>query len=495
MFDFRSFIDFWQYDPENPLLFTSKGFLLLFAAFLLIYNLLKKNFNARIIYVTAFSVYFYYLTSGFYFWLLILMSITDFSFGYFIDKFEDYREKKRLLLILSLCIDLGLLFYFKYTNFLLELLHPLFSSEPFKARDIFLPVGVSFFTFQSLSYVIDIYRGRLKPTEKWIDYLFYLSFFPQLVAGPIVRARDFLPQIYRKPFPTRRMFNYGLMLILIGLFKKAIVSDYIGINFVDRVFDNPLLYSGFENLMAVYGYAIQIYCDFSGYSDIAVGIALLMGFKFPENFHFPYQAATITDFWHRWHISLSTWLKDYLYISLGGNRKGNVRTYVNLMLTMVIGGLWHGAALRFIIWGALHGVALCVHKFRLSINRSSSITGERMSRDQRIMSTFLTFNFVCFCWIFFRAKNMDVAGEMLGQIFTSMQAAMIPTFLISYWKVFLLIFTTYIAHFLPYRTHEKIRVKTCDLPVWAKIALCIVTIYAAVQIQSGDVQPFIYFQF
>jgi len=494
MFDIKSFIDFWQYNPESPLLFTSKGFLLLFAAFLLIYNLLKKNFNARVIYVTAFSVYFYYLTSGLYFWLLILMSVTDFSLGFFINREED-RKKRRMFLTFSLLIDLGLLFYFKYTNFFLEMLHPLFSDGPFKARDIFLPVGVSFFTFQSLSYIIDIYRGNLKPTEKWVDYLFYLSFFPQLVAGPIVRAKDFLPQIYRKPFPTKRMFNYGLMLIMIGLFKKAIISDYIGINFVDRVFDDPLLYSGFENLMAIYGYAIQIYCDFSGYSDIAVGIALLLGFKFPENFHFPYQAATITDFWHRWHISLSTWLKDYLYISLGGNRKGRVRMYVNLMLTMVIGGLWHGAALRFVIWGGLHGIALCIHKFMLSINHNLSVTGERMNRFQKIFNTFLTFNFVCFCWIFFRAKNMDIVGDMLGQIFTSMQAAMIPTFLISYWKVFSLIAIAYIGHFIPYRSHERMRIRAYTLPLWSKIAICIATIYIAVQLQSGDVQPFIYFQF
>lgn len=495
MFDLRSFIEFWKYDPETPLLFTSKGFLLLFVAFLLVYNLLKKNFNVRLIYVTAFSVYFYYLTSGLYFWLLILMSVTDFSLGYFINKEEFDKSKKRLFLVLSLCIDLGLLFYFKYTNFFLESLQSMFSDEPFNAKDIFLPVGVSFFTFQSLSYTIDIYRGHLKPTEKWIDYLFYLSFFPQLVAGPIVRAKDFLPQIYHKMFPTGRMFNFGLILILMGLFKKAIVSDYIGINFVDRVFDDPLLYSGFENLMAIYGYAIQIYCDFSGYSDIAAGIALMLGFKFPENFHFPYQAATITDFWHRWHISLSIWLKDYLYISLGGNRKGHARTYVNLLLTMVLGGLWHGAALRFIVWGTLHGIALCIHKFILNIKHDMGVPSEELTGWKKFISTFLTFNFICFCWIFFRANNMEVAKDMLNQIYTSMQAKMIPTFIASYWKVYLLATIAYVGHFLPYRIHEKLRIRAFELPIWVKIALCILVIYIAVQFQSGDVQPFIYFQF
>lgn len=494
MFDLKSFIDFWQYNSESPLLFTSKGFLLLFTIFLLIYNILKKNFNARIIYVTAFSIYFYYLTSGLYFWLLILMSLTDFSLGFFISRAGNHK-KRRLLLVISLLIDLGVLFYFKYTNFLLEMIHPLFSAEPFKARDIFLPVGISFFTFQSLSYIIDIYRGHLKPTEKWIDYLFYLSFFPQLVAGPIVRAKDFLPQIYHKTFPTKRMFNFALMLIMLGLVKKAIISDYIGINFVDRVFDDPLLYSGFENIMAIYGYAIQIYCDFSGYSDIAVGIALLLGFKFPENFHFPYKAATITDFWHRWHISLSTWLKDYLYISLGGNRKGNTRTLVNLMITMLLGGLWHGAALHYVIWGALHGAALVLHKCMLRCGHSRGVTGESMSPLRRAASTFLTFNFVCICWIFFRAANLEIAGEMFRQIFTSMQTSMIPTFLASYWKVFALMLAAYSFHLIPDKCHEKIRVRAFSLPTWAKIIAFIATIYIAVQFQSTDVKPFIYFQF
>jgi len=494
MFDLKSFIEFWQYNPENPLLFTSKGFLLLFVSFLSVYTLLKKYFNARVVYVTAFSVYFYYLTSGTYFWILILMSVTDFSFGYFIDREKDMKIK-RVLLAAGLIIDLGLLFYFKYTNFLLESLHPLFSSEPFKARDIFLPVGVSFFTFQSISYIIDIYRGRLRPTERWVDYLFYLSFFPQLVAGPIVRAKDFLPQIYHKPFPTRRMADFGLMFILIGLVKKAIISDYIGINFVDRVFDNPLLYSGFENLMGIYGYAIQIYCDFSGYSDMAVGIALLLGFKFPENFHLPYQARSITDFWHRWHMSLSSWLKDYLYIALGGNRKGKVRTYINLMLTMLIGGLWHGAAMRFIIWGGLHGVALCFHKLYLNVSRRLGFFTGKQSMWKKIFNTFLTFNFVCFCWIFFRAKNMDVVREMLGQIATSMDIPMIPTFLISYWKVIVLIVLAYIGHFIPYRIHEKFRLAANRLPAWLKIIISILIIYVAVLLQDEDVQPFIYFQF
>lgn len=494
MFDLKSFIGFWLYDPGNPLLFTSKGFLLLFAVFLLIFNLLKKNFSARVLYVTAFSVYFYYLSSGLYFWLLVLMSVTDYSLGFFISRTVT-KGRRKMLLALSLTIDLGLLCYFKYTNFFLEMLQPLISDEPFTARNIFLPVGVSFFTFQSLSYVIDIYRGKLEPTQKWIDYIFYLSFFPQLVAGPIVRAKDFIPQIYRKPFPNGKMFNYGFMLILIGLCKKIMVSDYISVNYVDRVFDNPLLYSGFENLMAIYGYAIQIYCDFSGYSDIAIGLALLLGFRFPENFHLPYQSATITDFWHRWHISLSTWLKDYLYISLGGNRKGKFRMYLNLLITMLLGGLWHGAAIRFIIWGGLHGLALCLHKLAMSIFPGMKVCGEDMTPWRRFLSTLVTFNFVCFCWIFFRAGDMQTVRDILHQVGTSMQWEMIPTFIASYWKVFLIILIAYVMHFIPFTSHENMKQAVFRLPIAIKILLSVAVIYIALLFQGGDVQPFIYFQF
>ena len=228
--------------------------------------------------------------------------------------------------------------YFKYTNFLWQVVAgfgqeigtlfniPELEQLSYEPMDIFLPVGISFFTFQSLSYIIDIYRGRIQSLKRWIDYVFYVSFFPQLVAGPIARARDFIPQIYKNPSVSRAEFGEGLFLIICGLFKKAVISDYISLNFVDRIFDAPLLYTGVENLLGVYGYALQIYCDFSGYSDMAIGIALLLGFRFNINFDSPYQSATITEFWRRWHISLSSWLKDYLYISLGGNRKGKFRT-------------------------------------------------------------------------------------------------------------------------------------------------------------------------
>ena len=363
------------YDASQPLIFSSGLFLFLFAGFLFFYGFTRRAPMARIVYVILFSLYFYYKSSGIYFLLLVFASVSDYWIAHAIYKVRTQRAKYWLV-GLSVLVNLGMLGYFKYTNFLIEIANNLFGQGFLNFQNIFLPVGISFFVFQSMSYTIDICRGQLKPLNNWADYLFYLSFFPQLVAGPIVRAKDFIPQIRQNPLRvTREMFGMGVFLILIGLFKKAVISDYISLNFVDRIFDEPLLYSGFECLMGIYGYALQIYCDFSGYSDMAIGIALLLGFRFPKNFDAPYKSATITEFWRRWHISLSTWLRDYLYISLGGNRKGRIRTYFNLLVTMLLGGLWHGAAVRFILWGALHGIALALHKLWLSVVPGSKATG------------------------------------------------------------------------------------------------------------------------
>ncbi|MBR2061531.1 MAG: MBOAT family protein, partial [Tidjanibacter sp.] len=277
-----NFWDIFTYSPESPMLFSSRDFLLLFLPFFAIYTLASRRVTWRNLYLTLFSIFFYYKTGGLYFLLLVLMSLTDYTLSLFVHTTENPNRRKWLVTT-SVVIDLGILCYFKYTGMLGEMLSALTDGD-ISFGDIFLPVGISFFTFQSLSYVIDVYRREIAPAQSWSDYLFYLSFFPQLVAGPIVRAKDFLPQIHKPTLVTRQMMGHALFLILIGLIKKAIISDYISINYVDRIFDAPLLYSGFENLMGVYGYALQIYCDFSGYSDMAIGIALLLGFRFPKNF-------------------------------------------------------------------------------------------------------------------------------------------------------------------------------------------------------------------
>ena len=482
------------YDASSPLIFSSGLFLFLFAGFLLVYGALRRATTARILYVVLFSLYFYYKSSGLYFLLLVFAAASDFLIARAIARTPG-RTGKRWLVALSVAVNLGMLGYFKYTNFLIDIANQLFGAGFLQFRNIFLPVGISFFVFQSMSYTIDVYRGGLQPLRRWIDYLFYLSFFPQLVAGPIVRARDFIPQIRQRPLVTREMFGTGVFLLLTGLFKKAIVSDYISLNFVDRIFDEPLLYSGFECLMGIYGYALQIYCDFSGYSDMAIGIALLLGFRFPKNFDAPYKSATITEFWRRWHISLSSWLRDYLYISLGGNRKGRLRTYANLLLTMLLGGLWHGAAIRFVLWGALHGAALALHKLWMSVVPGARATGAEMPPARRLVGTFLTFNLVCFGWLMFRAESMQTVQLMLHQIFRNFNAPLIPQVLAGYAGVFTLLAAGYLLHLLPDRADAAARRLVVRAPLAAQVAMAAVMIWCVMQVKSSDIQPFIYFQF
>ena len=504
-FSFERLQALLAYQPQEPMLFSSGLFLILFVLFLPLYYLLRKTKTARIIYVVLFSLFFYYKSSGIYFLLLILTSTVDFILGSAIYKAPN-KGVRKLYVVLSLAFNLGMLGYIKYTNLLVEsfvagyngFLNLLGSSSATLSAtpmDIFLPVGISFFTFQSMSYVLDLYRGEVKPLKRWIDYLFYVSFFPQLVAGPIVRAKDFIPQIHRVPFVSKAEFGEGLFLILSGVMKKTIISDYISLNFVDRIFDAPTLYTGFENLMGIYGYALQIYCDFSGYSDIAIGIALWLGFRFNINFDSPYRSATITEFWRRWHISLSTWLKDYLYISLGGNRKGRLRTYVNLIITMFLGGLWHGANIRFIIWGLLHGVALAIHKMMLQLLPSLKKTGEEMPRFRRYIGMFITFHLVCIGWVFFRASSMEVVSSMFSQIVEAFHPEVIGQFIVGYKTVFILIVIGYLVHFVPQKPMDKLTKGVAALPLWAQALLFALVIVLVVQFRSSGVQPFIYFQF
>ena len=483
--------DVFLYDPHSPMIFSSGIFLWLFAAFIVVYLLLQRRTTARLMFVTLFSYYFYYKSSGTYFFLLAVVTVSDFLLALLMEHTVT-RWKRKLWVVVSLCVNLGLLCYFKYTNFLLECWTSL-TGGSFSMLDIFLPVGISFFTFQSLSYTIDVYRREIKPLTNLLDYAFYVSFFPQLVAGPIVRARDFIPQIRRPLFVSDEMFGRGIFLIMSGLFKKAVISDYISVNFVERIFDNPTLYSGVENLMGVYGYALQIYCDFSGYSDMAIGIALLLGFHFNINFDSPYKSASVTEFWRRWHISLSSWLRDYLYISLGGNRKGKVRQYVNLIITMFLGGLWHGASWNFVLWGVLHGVALAVHKFWMSLTGRKK--GEQSHGIRRFFGVVVTFHFVCFCWIFFRNADFATSVDMLRQIFTVFRPQLLPQLLAGYWEVFALMGLGYVLHFLPDSWERACTKTVIRLPLLGKAVLMIALIYLVIQMKSSDIQPFIYFQF
>jgi D-alanyl-lipoteichoic acid acyltransferase DltB (MBOAT superfamily) len=498
----------FSYDPEKPMIFTTPGFWLFFLIVLAGYSLIYRKLFLRHLYLLIVSLLFYYKSGGLFLFLLILVTVVDFACGLLI---HQSRKKflKRLFILISILSNLGILAYFKYTSFFISTINDLFGTEikvfdffasfsnahlgtSFNISSIILPVGISFFTFQSLSYTIDVFRGKMGPVRNIIDFGFYVSFFPQLVAGPIVRASEFIPQLYNDFHLSKREFSHAMFLISKGLIKKIIISDFIAINFIDRVFDLPSVYSGFENLMAIYGYGLQIYCDFSGYTDIAIGLGLIFGFRLPINFNSPYKAGSVTDFWKRWHISLSRWLKDYLYIPLGGNRKGKFRTYINLLITMLLGGLWHGAALKFVIWGGLHGIGLVFNKIWNSIFTRHP---GKSSRFGRALAVFITFQFVSFCWIFFRAADMNYAKMMLKQIWENFSPGSYLTVIPAYSNIFLLIVIGYIIHFLPEKIKESYRGLFIRIPLVTQMAVIFLVAVILFQMKTTDIMPFIYFRF
>ncbi len=491
--DFSKLAEVLTYHPEDPLIFNSSFFLFFLTGVLSVYLFIKKYEPIKIAFLLLCSFYFYYKTNGYYFLLIIAVALIDYIAAYLVHHTRE-KKMKKVWLISSLIIDLGILCYFKYTNLFLDFFYEL-AHKPFTPLNILLPVGISFFIFQSLSYVIDIYRGKIEPLKSFFDYLFYVSFFPQLVAGPIVRAKDFIPQIHKSEPLTRELWNEAFVLILIGLFKKCIISDYISINFVDRIFDAPDLYSGLENLFAVYGYAVQIYCDFSGYSDMAIGFALLFGYRFAINFDLPYKSASITEFWRRWHISLSSWLKDYLYISLGGNRKGKYRRYLNLMITMLLGGLWHGASWRFMLWGGLHGLYLVSHKILMQYFPSLKADGENMPLWQRIPCTILTFHLVCLGWIFFRADSMETGLKVISQIFSRFNGSVLVPFLEGYTFIVFLIVLCLLSQCLPLHITQRAKEYVSQMHWATKAVVLVILIVFIAQVKSSELQPFIYFQF
>ena len=489
--------DVWQrltkqltYDKASPLIFSSGLFMAMFVVFTLFYYMLSGKTTAKLMFVTLFSYYFYYKSSGLHFVLLAAVTTTD----YLIARWMARATKGRgALLSLSILTDLGLLFYFKYTNFFGSIFAGL-SGCQFTPLDIVLPVGISFFTFQSMSYTIDVYRRRLKPVGSWLDYAFYVSFFPQLVAGPIVRARDFIPQIRRRGGVSETMMARGVMMIAMGLAKKAIISDYISLNFVDRVFENPQLYTGFENLLGIYGYTLQIYCDFSGYSDMAIGIALLLGFHFPDNFNAPFKSASVTEFWRRWHISLSSWIRDYVYIAFGGNRHGSVRTYTNLLSSMLLCGLWHGASWNFVVWGGVHGVLLAFHKFfsQTVLGRSRHY---RSRGIRRVAGVVLTFHAVALLFMVFRMPDLGSCMTMLSQIVGSFHAEMASEVMKSYWIVMALMAFGYASHYISNRFLSRCVLALKSGGLLLQVFVLVVVAYIIVQVKSSEIQPFIYFQF
>jgi alginate O-acetyltransferase complex protein AlgI len=430
-----------------------------------------------------------YVFYGFWDWrfvlLVMLSSAANAGLGQAIGRAAP--PGRRLGLALGIGFNLTLLGVFKYYDFFASSANTALSglglgSAALPLLDVILPVGISFFTFQAISYLVDLYRGQLRPAPL-LDFAVYLTFFPHVVAGPIVRAAEFLPQLRLRRGLTQPEVSRAFVLIAQGLFKKLVISSFLGTNLVDPIFAVPAQYSSLEVLAAVYGYAVQIYCDFSGYTDMAIGIALLLGIRFPPNFDRPYAAASLQEFWHRWHMTLSRWLRDYLYIPLGGSRGGALATYRNLVLTMVLGGLWHGAALTFVAWGLLHGAGL-------AFERAVAGRAGRRRLAPVWLGRLLTFHFVCLAWVLFRAPSLDAAGEMLHRIVGAWgpAPAVAPTAVV-------MIVGSLALQLVPPAPLRGLAEGYARLPLVAQGAALGAAFAVAVALGPVGVAPFIYYQF
>ena len=537
-----------------------------FAFVLIYYSIYDKKDAIRNTFLFAVSLFFYYKSSGLFFVILIFSTLIDYYIGEGI--FKSKRQTiRKVLVVTSIIINLLVLALFKYAYFFsdsfrifLETLNTAFgydfytqwnlnevlekwSSESlgkgFTFSRIILPVGISFFTFQTISYSVDIYRGQLKPVKNLLDFGFYVSFFPQLVMGPIVRASDFIPQMYKEYKLSKYQFGLALFWIMNGLLKKAFLADFIANGFIDYSFQNPDMSTGFQCVMAVFGYSLQVYADFSGYTDMAIGIALLMGFTLNQNFNSPYKAKNVGEFWKRWHISLSTWLRDYLYIPLGGSRKGTKGSYIvlvimilillllskenwdivlivssililgftiatrtsvkvkdwlntniNLMITMLLGGLWHGSSWNMVLWGGLNGLGLVVYKFWRKISPYENVNFW-WSRSLKII---ITLTFISFTRIFFRSDDMETATIFMSRITSDFNASLIPEVVAEFWFYYLVMILGYIIHLIPQENKILYRHWFIRSHITIKGLIIIFGIILAYQSLQAS-QPFIYFSF
>jgi alginate O-acetyltransferase complex protein AlgI len=482
------FSELFHYNEEVPLLFHTGFFLFIFSLFLIVYAFVQRNETYRNYVLILFGFYFYYKASG-YFLLLLLSTIgADYLFAYLLTRTSDW--KWRLVQVIgSILFSLSFLIYFKYKNFFIENYNELTGSM-YTLSVVILPIGISFYTFQSISFVVDIYMRRIAlPSMR--NYVLYMTFFPHLVAGPIVRASDFLPQIKKYVRITAQEVKVAIFLIFKGFIKKAILGDFVA-QYSDLIFDDPAVYSPTEQLVGVLSYMLQIFCDFSGYTDMAIGIALLLGYKLCTNFDSPYKSLNITHFWRRWHISLSSWLRDYIYIPLGGNRRGFNLQLFFLLLTMLIGGFWHGASWKFIFWGAGHGLLLILHKLVFKSSLPFKFIPERLLR---FGGWFLTFVAVGLLWVPFRAESLEETFLIYSSL---MQGFSLKTFIgLVYNNPYLMLFLVLGFSLTLLKSEWKM-----DLRAWfirqdyIVLALFfVILVQVMLQFQSSNVEPFIYFQF
>lgn len=447
----------------------------------------------RIGLLVAASALFYWINAGRALALLVVIAAIDFTTTRWMARCES-KTARRLLLTVSLVADIGALAFFKYANFFMAAAANAATTAGIQTTaphlDLVAPLGISFFIFQSLAYVIDVYRKDTEPAKSYLDYFAFVAFFPTIIAGPILRARDLLNRLRERVTLDNAAGAQALFLIAIGLTKKIAIADYLSANLVERVFDFPERFSSLEVLAAVYGYALQIYADFSGYSDIAIGSALLLGFRLPANFNAPYRAANLPEFWRRWHISLSTWLRDYIFFSLAGKRARSLGVmYGGLVVTMLIGGLWHGPTWTFVIWGLLHGVGLVVARLWEKARKRYGF-GEAGARARRVLAMFVTFHFVCFAWIFFRAESLDAALGVLKQLAAcSVDTANLAAPVVGVMAL------GFAAHFLPDRLWHRSQSLFERLPALAQASLLSGLAVGLYFVASSDFVPFIYSRF
>jgi D-alanyl-lipoteichoic acid acyltransferase DltB (MBOAT superfamily) len=469
------------------MLFPTLNFLLFFLTVAAAMVPLRQHHEARKIVLLVASYYFYAQWNWHFCALLAASSCISFVAGRAIAASTDERYR-RAVVATAVTMHLLLLGTFKYCDFLVgsanALARALGLTHELPFIEIILPVGISFFTFHGISYVVDVYRRDVAVCRRLTDMLLYMAFFPQLVAGPIVRASFLLPQLYAAP---RMNIAIGppLMLILGGLFKKVVMANYLATDLVDPVFFDPASFATADLLLAAYGYAVQIYCDFSAYSDMAIGLAALLGYRFPPNFNQPYRAQNFQDFWRRWHISLSSWLRDYLYKPLGGSRHGSLLTMRNLLITMLLGGIWHGAAWKFVAWGAMHGAALVAERalFGSRVPKPRTMSG-------RILSTLFVFHIVCLAWVFFRADSFDTVLIYLGAM-----AKFTPGITQATPFTVTLIALGLATQFVPADSSRRIARGLAAWPSWALAAGAGLGAICIDALGPDGVAPFIYFQF
>lgn len=473
--------------------FNTYTFIIFFICVLIIHSSLN-NWRLQKVNLLFASYLFYSAWNPVFVLLLLFSTFCDWHIARYMYKAASRSAKKKYVL-LSIIINLGLLGYFKYGEFISANIIILFANlgvhfSPLES-DIILPVGISFYTFQTLSYAFDVYLGKIKPGSSFLDYALYVSFFPQLVAGPIVRAGDFLPQCEKPRRASKDQFVWGVSLLIIGLFMKVIMADTLFSPIVDKIYANPISFGCIETWVAILSFSGQIFCDFGGYSTCAIGVALSMGFILPDNFNAPYSALGFQDFWRRWHISLSSWLKDYLYIGLGGNRISVNRTNINIILTMLIGGLWHGASWLFIIWGGLHGCCLVlertIKKYLLILTDLSKIT--------KLSLIALTYLIVSLIWVFFRAEDFYTAQTIFTNLFVYSESIH-KELILSTWEISAGLFASALLFFWHiYRRHSSLEVFFSSLPPYFGSLLLFLQLFIMCFFASGDDRAFIYFQF